>query len=1352
MESLTIGGASDENYPSRGPGPELPLSAAQLDFWFAQELDLQNADFNVGEYLEIHGPIDPALVQAALRQLILETDVLRLRLVERAGEPRQIVTAPAEWSLPFFDVSGEVNPATAALSWMSAEIRRPTDLLRGPLFAFALFKVAAERFLWYARYHCVALDSLSRFLIARRVADLYTALAGRTVSDGKASGPLAAIVADDAAYRASDDFARDRQYWIEYLHGAADPTSIASDRFVRSSGLLRRTIFLDAPAKARLRALGDLSRVVTAATAVLVQRLTRAEDLVLGLSVAARSNATRNVAGTVENAVPLRVKVDPDARVCDLVAETDRRIRAVLPHQRYRFTDLRRDLHRVDDDCPIFSPLINVQTFDFELSFAGAAASRFNLAVGPVEDLAIIAHDHPGTGELRIDLDASVTLYSADMLAGHGRQLLRLLESMADPDATIAHLDLLAPDERSQVLVEWNRTQADYPTERFIDELFANQAERTPRHTAVVFEEHSLSYAELNRRADKLAHQLRELGVGPDVLVALFLVRSLDMIVAVLGVLKAGGAYVPLDPTYPRNLLASMLANAQPSVLLTQERLQSELPPHCSHVVMIDAETSAAARQGDTPSPRRARSPRDLAYVIYTSGSTGEPKGVEIEHRSVVNMLSSMQRRPGLDVKDRMLAITTLAFDIAALELFLPLSRGACIVIAARETIGAALASLIERSSASVMQATPGTLQRLLDAGWPGAPGLKILCGGEAWTAGLAKRLLPRCGSLWNMYGPTETTVWSAVAKVEADRPIVIGQPIANTTFYVLDGRLQPVPVGVLGELHIGGDGLARGYLHRPQLTHERFVPDPFAGAPSARMFRTGDMVRRLPDGTLEFLGRLDQQVKIGGHRVEPGEIEVALERHPDIERCVVIAREDAHGERRLIAYILPATGSVIRTRELRLLLYETVAAYMIPTAFVSVASFPLTPSGKLDRKALPPPEVSEQQADIVSLGPRTQTEELLARIWCEMLDIKQVGVRDNFFELGGHSLLAVRVIGRINQALGVRLGIIDLFHNPTIEALAALIERNREAGSRDLRVSSLQTGHNGLPLYFMGGGPSEYRIALSIGEDRPIYGIEPPLPAEWRQENALADWRALPNMDQLVALYGDALRAHVGSSACVVVGYSFLGKIAFEAAHALQRAGGNVALVLLIDAFAWNGGPGVRDYMWHNLRWIWGRGQTRATDQAGLYRLSSRLGNSWLLLCWLLARVPGAVKRYFTHFRASAPQLSGIVDTKGIPVEWTVVEQLSGFVGKSFHPRRLDASGVLFRTSLPGEDALPGHDCTNGWRDLFARSFEVIPLIGDHVSIVANVADVTALGRRINEALDRYCAGEKEDQSENAR
>jgi amino acid adenylation domain-containing protein len=877
-----------------------------------------------------------------------------------------------------------------------------------------------------------------------------------------------------------------------------------------------------------------------------------------------------------------------------------------------------------------------------------------------------------------------------------------------------------------------------------IDELFEAQVARTPDAPALEFGASRLSYRELDRRADGIARRLRALGVGPDVPVALFLERSLDMVVGMLGVLKAGGAYVPLDPALPRKRLAYMVADAEPLVLLTQARLQAELPPRRARVVVIDPAAPPAEPPAHAEVPGPARGPQDLAYVIYTSGSTGEPKGVEIEHASVLNMLGSMRRRPGLAATDTMLAITTLAFDIAVLEIFLPLTCGARVVIAGSDIVGdgAALAGLIERSGVSVLQATPATLRMLLDADWTGAPGLKVLCGGEAWTADLAAELLPRCGSLWNMYGPTETTVWSAVARVETGRPIVIGPPIARTRLYVLGGARQLVPVGVPGELYIGGVGLARGYLRRPELTRERFVADPFSSKPGARMYRTGDQVRRLPDGSLEFLGRLDHQVKIRGHRIELGEIEAALARHPGIERCVVVAREDTQGDHRLVAYLIPAAGATVPAGDLRALLGETLPSYMIPAAFVALAAFPLTPNGKLDRKALPAPEVAgaAPEPDAAARAPGTQTELALARIWCDMLGLKQVDVRDNFFDLGGHSLLAVRVIGEINKALNARLHVPAFFQNPTIEGLAAVLAR-KPHDRPEPQVLPLQTGVHGLPLYLMSARPDEFRIARLLGKDRAVFAIDAPMPVEWHRAMAASDPAGLPTIEQLGALYGDVLRAHAGSSPCVVVGYSFFGKVAFEAARALQRAGGQVAFVMLVDARTFTWGGTIRGPARQSLQWIWRAvAPSTANDTRYIDRLSSTLRNSLRLLGWLLAQTPQIVRNRLPPGDELAPgaRPTGFLDKEGVPIDQSVIDRLVYLAGRSWQPRSLDAAGVLFRARFPGEQMLPGYDFTNGWGGLFTRGLEIVQATGDHHSML-RAENTAILARQINDVLDRY-------------
>jgi amino acid adenylation domain-containing protein len=876
-----------------------------------------------------------------------------------------------------------------------------------------------------------------------------------------------------------------------------------------------------------------------------------------------------------------------------------------------------------------------------------------------------------------------------------------------------------------------------------IHELFEKQANRTPDKIALMFEESQLTYGELDDRAERLAHRLRSMGVGPDVLVALLIERSPDMVVGMLAILKAGGAYIPLDPGHPGSRIVSVLEDAQPLLLLTDDRSEAKLPPHRTRSVSIGAATSTEISDQGT---RRQSSPSNLAYVIYTSGSTGEPKGVEIEHGAVTNFLASMKRQPGLSTGDTMLAITTLAFDIAVLEIVLPLVCGASVVIASTEKTrdGAALADLIQRRGVTVIQATPSTFRMLVDAGWMGAPQLKILCGGEAWGAELAKSLLPRCGSLWNMYGPTETTIWSAIAKVEAGCPVAIGSPIAKTRLYVLDRALQLVPLGVPGELCIGGAGLARGYLNRPELTRERFVPDPYSEEPGARIYRTGDLVRRLRDGTLEFLGRLDHQVKIRGHRVELGEVETALERHSHVKQCAVVASEDTGGERRLVGYFIPAGEAVATTSELHKWLSEQLPSYMIPSAFVALSSFPLTPSGKLDRKALPSPDRAPSKHN-VSLAPSNLSEEAIAHLWCEMLNLSEVGVRDDFFDLGGNSILAARTIGRLNQTFGTNLNVSAIFSAPTVEALAALVEQNQGVDKNKSRIISFRIGQKGVPLYFVGAGPVEYQLAQLSRGDRSIFALNVPIPAEWRRAIDTGDKSVLPTFKQLGDFFGEALHAQVGSSVCVIAGYSFSGKVAFETARAMRHAGGNVALVLLIDAFSWTG-LNHRRMASRILHSIW-RNVSVQDGKFGSYAkfLFSSIGESGRLLWWLLLQVPPVI---WSRVRKNHLP-SNLVDSTGQPIELSDIFDLQQVAGKVYLPQPLDASGVLLRAQLPNEELLPEIDVTNGWGDLFLRGLEVVQAGGHHVSIVSNKQNITALAAQIDAVLDSYDRNGKDDHFE---
>jgi amino acid adenylation domain-containing protein len=612
-------------------------------------------------------------------------------------------------------------------------------------------------------------------------------------------------------------------------------------------------------------------------------------------------------------------------------------------------------------------------------------------------------------------------------------------------DQSISRLPLLNQADRRQLAIDWNQTAADYPRSLCVHQLFELQAKKTPDVIAAAFESEQLSYRDLDRRANQLANYLRSTGVKPGVMVGVFVERSLDMIVALLGVMKAGGAYVPMDPTYPAERISFVLNDASVPVLLTQESLFKTVNVGAARHVFLDTEWTTIA-QCPSDAPPSAPAADDLAYVIYTSGSTGKPKGVEIPHRAVVNLLLSMSKRPGLKANDTLLAVTTLSFDIAGLELFLPLAVGAKLVIASREAAadGNLLLSRIVSSGTTVMQATPVTWKLLIEAGWEGKPALKVLCGGEAFPRDLANELVRRAQSVWNMYGPTETTIWSSTLEVKAgDGPVPIGPPIDNTQFYVLDAAQQLVPIGVAGELYIGGDGLARGYFHRPELTAEKFVADPFRSNASSntnvRMYKTGDLVRRTPDGAIEFLGRLDHQVKLRGFRIELGEIETALARYPGVREAVVIVREDIPGDKRLVAYVT-SEQQAITVATVREALTGKLPNYMLPSAVVRLDAMPLTPNGKIDCKALPAPDTGRAARQKEFVAPRTEQEKTLAAIWAEVLHLERVGIQDNLFELGADSLHIFQIVARAGK-VGMKIPPALILKHRTIAAVFAQLE-----------------------------------------------------------------------------------------------------------------------------------------------------------------------------------------------------------------------------------------------------------------------------------------------------------------------
>jgi surfactin family lipopeptide synthetase A len=668
----------------------------------------------------------------------------------------------------------------------------------------------------------------------------------------------------------------------------------------------------------------------------------------------------------------------------------------------------------------------------------------------------------------------------------HWRTLLE--NAVTDPGRKISDLPLLGKTEREQLLFEWNDTKVNYRAV-CLHQLIEEQVERTPDNVAVIFEDQQITYRELNARANQLGHCLQRMGVGAEVLVGICVERSLEMMVGLLGILKAGGAYVPLDPSYPKERLALMVEDSGLKVLLTQEQLRATLSGFPVQGICLDSQRDILSQEC-RENCRSDVGPENLAYVIYTSGSTGKPKGVQIPHRALLNFLASMQAKPGMNADDVLLAVTTISFDIAELELYLPLTVGAQVVLASRETAsdGQRLRQKLTTCNVTCMQATPATWRLLLESGWQGCKGLKILCGGEAVPRDLANQLAERVSSVWNMYGPTETTIWSTIQELRwAEGPVTIGRPIANTQIYILDKFLQPVPIGVPGELYIGGEGVARGYLHRPDLTAERFVPDPFQRVPRRRMYRTGDLARYRANGEIECLGRVDHQVKVRGFRIELGEIEAALAELGAVSQNVVIARGDA-GERQLVAYIVPVPGPPPSITELRNHLKHRLPDYMLPSRFVFLEGLPLTPNGKVDRKALPVPEQLELMPGEGQVGARDSIEFRLVKIWESILDVRDIGVKENFFELGGHSLLVARLLGRIEQTFEKKLSMATIFEAPTIEQQAFLL-RNSDSTPRPSAVVPIQPAGPKPPFFFFGldTGPVFLPLARRLGTEQPV-------------------------------------------------------------------------------------------------------------------------------------------------------------------------------------------------------------------------------------------------------------------------
>ena len=1303
---------------------KLPLSFAQQRMWFLDQLEPGNALYNVPYLVRLQGRLDGQLLERSLQEIVKRHEALRTRFVLCGDEPVQVIDAWQGVALKRVGLTeGTAEERLAeARRQVLEEIRQPFDLAAGPLWRAALYQLAPEDHVFVLSTHHIVSDRWSLGVLAEELAALYAAF-----GEGKPS-PLPELPVQYADYAlwqraclTEELLAPQLAFWKQHLAGAPPtlnlpldylPTGGTTNDGAQISEILPRPLSEDLKELSRREGV-TLFMTVLAAWNVLLAQYCGDSDIVVGTPIAGRRHAAaERLIGFFVNTLAIRTNISESLNFRALLRQVREAVLGAYANQDVPFDRVVEAL-RPDRGLgrnPIFQVMLMVQNIGRMKNTVGEAnISAFAVPNQTAKfDLTLIVTE---TAEgLRFTFEYKTSLFEPSTIRRMQGHLHYLLEQLINnPEKTISSCSLLKAEERSLILSDWNATQREYPRTACLQDLIKPIVERNPRKTAVVFGDQQLSYAELNERSNRLANHLRAKGVRENNAVGLFVSRSINTLVALLGILKAGGTYVPIDPNYPKDRIAFVLEDAGVMLLVTERALSELLPSVGLPRVYLDQD-EAEINAGSAADLAQTAKADSSAYVIFTSGSTGRPKGVEVSHRNLVNFLLSMRSEPGLVATDTVLALTSLSFDIAALELYLPLITGAKIVLLSREHAidPKKLAEAIYRFHPTVMQATPTTWRMLIEAGWSGNARLKALCGGEALSLDLAQQLFSRCRELWNMYGPTETTVWSSTYRIEKlpKSLVPIGRPIANTSLYVLDALRQPVPIGVVGELYIGGEGVAKGYRNRPDLDAERFFPNPFAE--SDRIYRTGDLARFLPDGNILCLGRTDNQIKIRGHRIELGEVEACLLEHPGVQACAVIARDQGPNGIQLVVYYVVRPSYEVSPQLLRSHLRRCLPDYLLPNIYQAIDSIPVTTGGKLDRLKLPEPDFSQAQSSGAT-GPRDDFELVLLQIWRTVLGIESCSMTDNFFELGGHSLSLVRMGAMIEKEFSRAVPTAYLFESPTIEKIGAFL-RSGHADPAGFFV----------PFHTKGSGPALFLVHSVIGDvvgcrhlirfldpNQRTYGIQVPL--EFRTEDFVS------SVEKVAARYVEELLAFEPQGPFLLAGWSAGAPIALEMAQQLKARGYEVPLLVSIDAAPANTGGGTSPtsplYYWKllcNLPYClkydllldfsWPRFMARAKRRTQSilkkWKLKRRKDRMALAQHRVAAFLAGA------EYSESARRFMG-----------SLYMTLQRYV-----PKRYDGKVVLYK--VRGESLLRLKEVDRKWAKI-ADDLDVVPVRGNHVTVM---------------------------------
>jgi amino acid adenylation domain-containing protein len=1170
-------------------GPEIsliaPATESQVEIWTSCLIGGADANcaYNECASLQLNGLFVKSAMLRALQDMANMHQSLRMAFSADGANICVYKELPLDIDYQDLAALSKTEQQDFINNYNKKLVTTPFDLVNGPLFKASLFKLTdREHLLTFVAHHIVC-DGWSIGIMMQDLSKLYSAYAqGENITLPQA--PLFTQYAfNQSAFEATAEYKETEQFWLKQYEGSNHLLDLPTDSprpSRRTYKSHRQDLIMDAALATDIKKLGKStgSSFVTTLLAgfeVLLRQLTGQDDIIVGLPAAGQA-ATDNyqLVGHCVNLLALRSQPKGDISFKDYLKQRRSQVLDAYDHQLYTFGSLLKKLSIARDPSrvPLVPVMFNIDMgLDDDVEFY---ALKHKLISNPREYenfeifLNIAGHEEAPT----LEWSYNTQLFKASTIKSIMDGFTFLLRQLVtNPDVLIGNIPLLNSIELSSKLREWNNTGTAYPDQTALHTLIAKTAAENEGKTAITFGDKKLTYKELNEQANQLARVLMTHKVTKGDKVAFSLDRSPEMVITMLAVMKAGAVYIPLDPSFPLNRINYMLEDSKAVVLLTSENYKGRYQSNAKEL-LIEDEWKNLPDYTET-NPVIDVDGQDLVYILYTSGSTGMPKGVQIAHHNLVNFLYSMQREPGLTADDKLLAVTTISFDIAGLELFLPLLTGAEIVIADAATAkdGRALLDIIKEENITVMQATPYTWRIMLESGWDKSAPIKVICGGEALPQELAQRILNCCSSLWNVYGPTETTVWSTVKQIKAeDKTISIGRPIDNTSIYILDKFFKPLAPGIPGEIFIGGEGVAKGYLNRAELTDEKFIADPFSNISGAKMYRTGDLGKFMDNGEIECLGRADAQVKIRGYRIETGEIEYQLVNETKLKEAVVIARPDAFGIDKLVAFVVVdyttgAQGTTSQIQSWKDQLKNVLPDYMIPDNFVIVPAMPLTPNGKIDKKALAKNDVLLNDDSKKYTAPRTDAEKLVADIWVEYLGITKVGVHDNFFELGGHSLIAVQVMTRIEKETGKRLPLAALFETSTVEKLAQMLELDAKSITWDSLVPIKPIGTK-MPLYMVHGAGLNVllfnTLAMSMSPEQPVYGLQA------KGLNGVDE--PLDSIEDIAAHYIAAIMEQNPNGPYALAGYSFGGIIAYEMAKQFKAMGKEVKMLAMFDTYAY--------------------------------------------------------------------------------------------------------------------------------------------------------------------------------------